>query len=351
MEDARHGFAEKLLAWYDAGHRALPWRETGDPYAIWVSEIMLQQTRAETAAGYYRRFLARFPTVSALAEAPEQDVLKLWEGLGYYTRARNLQAAARRVMSDCSGCLPDTVQGLAALPGIGPYTAGAVAAIAFGRRAAAVDGNVERVVARLRGIRQDVGIPSVRRALRRAAEELVPGDRVSDYTNAMMELGATVCLPGTPDCGACPVAAFCDALEAGDADLLPRKQRGRAPRQEARGVAVVCCAGRVLVQRRLERLLHGMWQFPNALDAADAQGLARALADQGIAAHPLRRLGEARHVFTHIIWQMRIYLFAAETPFELPESLWADAEALRALPIPTAMCAAKQYALACLATP
>ena len=342
-------FARRLLAWYDAGHRALPWRDTDDPYAIWVSEIMLQQTRAETVVGYYHRFLCAFPTVRALAEASPQAVLKCWEGLGYYSRARNLQRAAQQVVQAHGGRMPDTAEGLRALPGIGDYTAGAVAAIAFGRRVAAVDGNVERVVSRACGIREEVTVPSVRRAIRAAAAALVPARRAGDYTNAIMELGACVCVPGTPDCARCPVAALCDAAAAGDADMLPVKQRARMPRTEARGVAVVTCQGRVLVRQRTEKLLGGLWEFPHALGAQDADALGGALAARGVRARWVRALGEARHVFTHIIWEMRLHLFEAEDGQPAPEGMrWVDEAGLEALPVPTALRAARREAMACL---
>jgi len=334
-------FSSALLAWYDAGHRALPWRDTRDPYAIWVSEVMLQQTRAETVIGYYRRFLERFPTVRALAEAPEQELLKAWEGLGYYSRARNLQKAAKRIVAEHGGALPSDAGALATLPGIGPYTAGAIASIAFGRRVAAVDGNVERVIARVAGIREEVTVPSVGRAIRARAAELVPADRPGDFNNALMELGARVCVPGTPDCEACPVRPWCDAHREGDADLLPVKRRVRAPLVEKRGVAIVRWGGQVLVQRRIERMLKGMWQFPNALDAWEPSALLRAL---GLSAEWAGDAGEAKHVFTHRVWEMRLHRFVAQSPAEMPECRWVDAAGLDALPLPTAMRAAKKAA-------
>ena len=334
-------FAAALLAWYDAGHRALPWRDTRDPYAIWVSEVMLQQTRAETVIGYYRRFLERFPTVRALAEAPEQELLKAWEGLGYYSRARNLQRAAKRVVGELGGTLPCTADSLATLPGIGPYTSCAIASIAFGQRVAAVDGNVERVIARVAGIREEVTAPSVAREVRARAGALVPERRAGDFNNAMMELGARVCVPGTPDCEACPVQPWCDAHSEGDADMLPVKRRVRAPLVEKRGVAILRCGGRVLVQRRSERMLHGMWQFPNALNAWEPCELLHALR---LSAEWAGEAGEAKHVFTHRVWEMRLHRFVAQAPMELPEHRWVDAAELDELPLPTAMKAAKRAA-------
>lgn len=334
-------FATALLAWYDAGHRALPWRDTRDPYAIWVSEVMLQQTRAETVIGYYQRFLERFPSVRALAGASEQELLKAWEGLGYYSRARNLQKAAKRVVAEHGGALPSDAVALAALPGIGPYTSSAIASIAFGQRAAAVDGNVERVIARVAGIREEVTIPSVGRAIRAHADGLVPADRPGDFNNALMELGARVCVPGTPDCVACPVRARCDAYREGDADMLPIKRRARTPLVEKRGVAIVRWGERVLVQRRTERMLNGMWQFPNALNASKPDALLGALR---LSADWAGEAGEARHVFTHRVWEMRLYRFVTQAAVEMPECRWANAIELDELPLPTAMSAAKKAA-------
>jgi len=334
-------FPAALLAWYDASHRPLPWRDTRDPYAIWVSEVMLQQTRAETVIGYYLRFLERFPTVHALAEAPEQELLKAWEGLGYYSRARNLQKAAKCIVEEHDGALPFDAHGLQLLPGIGPYTARAIASMAFGQPVAAVDGNVERVIARVAGIREEVAIPSVGRAIRAYADGLVPADRPGDFNNAMMELGARVCVPGTPDCEACPAGDWCDAHRQGDADVLPVKRRIRAPLVEKRGVAIVRCGNQVLVQRRTERLLHGLWQFPNALDAWKPDALLRAL---HLSAKWAGDAGEAKHVFTHRVWEMRLHRFIAQGPEDRIECRWVDAVGLDALPFPTAMRAAKREA-------
>ena len=338
-------FARALLDWYDAGHRALPWRQTRDPYRVWISEIMLQQTRAETAIPYYERFVLRFPDVRALAEAPEEDVLKAWEGLGYYSRARNLQSAARRIVCEYGGELPATSAQLRGLPGIGPYTAGAIASICFGERVAAVDGNVERVVSRLWGVREDVTRPPVRRAIAAHAQSLVPSARTGDFTNAMMELGATVCVPGAPRCLLCPAQAQCDACARGDAQDLPIKKKARPQRVQRMGVAIVRCGGRVLLRQRAERLLGGLWVFPLFEDATQPESLARALADTGMQAAYDAPLGEARHVFTHIIWEMALHALSSPDAPDLPGCRWVDAQALRALPLPTAMKAARIAAL------
>ena len=210
-----------LLAWYRAERRDLPWRRTRDPYAIWVSETMLQQTRVEAVIPYYERFLARFPTVGALATADLDDVLSAWAGLGYYSRARNLKRAAEQVVADHAGCLPAAPDALRELPGIGRYTAGAIASIAFDRPAPIVDGNVARVLARLHGLREPIEQSAVRARLWAEAERLADGPAPGDLNQALMELGARICVPGTPRCDACPVSPFCDARRAGDAASLP----------------------------------------------------------------------------------------------------------------------------------
>ena len=204
-------FSKELLAWHDKNARELPWRGERDAYKIWISEIMLQQTTTQTVKGYYARFLAAFPTVRDLANAPEQEVLKLWEGLGYYSRARNLQKAAKIIANELDGRLPDTVEALKQLPGIGDYTAGAIASMAYNRRELAMDGNLVRVLARLTAEGGCVGETAVKKRLRAAGEALIDADRPGDFNQAMMGLGRLICLPGSPKCGDCPVASYCAA--------------------------------------------------------------------------------------------------------------------------------------------
>lgn len=306
--EAVRSFRRRLLAFYDARARALPWRESTDPYAVWVSEIMAQQTRVETAAPYYRRWLERFPTVTALAEAPLDDVLKSWEGLGYYSRARNLHRAARVVAEELGGEVPGTVDGLRALPGIGDYTAGAIASIAFGRAAPAVDGNVRRVYARL----HDEAEPASADVVRWAASMVDP-DRPGDFNQALMELGATVCVPRGPACGACPVEADCRARAAGTVHDRPAPKKRSAVRREVRAVGVFVRRGeggdRVLLRRRPdEGLLAGLWEFPSVpLGArAGARALAAAVGELarglGLVAGdaPGGALEPVPHAFSHL---------------------------------------------------
>jgi A/G-specific adenine glycosylase len=255
----------KLLAWYDRHQRALPWRDDPDPYRIWISEVMLQQTQVTTVVPYYERFLRRFPTLADLAAAPLDDVLKAWEGLGYYARARNLHAAARQVMADHQGRLPDSYAALRQLPGFGDYTAGAVASIAFGEQVPAVDGNVKRVLTRLFAITDDVTRGATTRHLQSIAAELVPPGRSGDFNQALMELGATLCTSTSPRCLICPVQAECEGLTQGINETLPVKM----PRRERPHYDVTAAVihhrddGHLLIaQRKPDAMLGGLWEFP-----------------------------------------------------------------------------------------
>ena len=305
--------AEALLEWFAAHRRRLPWRENRDPYRVWIAEVMLQQTRVETAIPYYQRFLEQFPTVQALAGAPEVAVLKAWEGLGYYSRARNLQRAAREVVARYGGALPADPRALAALPGIGPYTAGAIAALAFNLPVAAVDGNVLRVMARALGIGEDVSRPAVQRTIAAAVEGLIPPGRAGSFIEALMELGALVCTPKSPRCVACPWQGACVAYRTGQAEFLPRRAARTRPRPVYGAVAVIARGERVLVLRRpAEGLLAGLWEFPWAEAASNEDAgpfLAEAVAgDLGLAVQVERELAPVRHVFSHLEWRLRVFL-------------------------------------------
>lgn len=337
-----------LLPWYDQHKRVLPFRGIRDPYGIWVSEIMLQQTRTETVAGYYTRFLALFPTVSALAAAPEEAVLKAWEGLGYYSRARNLHRAAQVIAAQYGGVFPGDYAAIRALPGVGDYTAAAVSSIAFGLPYPAIDGNLTRVISRVHGIREDVGIPSVKRRIAELAMAHIDRERPGDWNQALMDLGATVCVPGTPDCARCPLAAGCEACAEEDADLLPVRAAAKPPVPVDVGVGLVTCGDRILMQRRDAALLRGLWVFFLMEGDASRESMQKKLRSLGLDAAYKTDLGEARHVFTHRVWNMRLYHFEASEPILLQDFSWVDAEQLRALPLPTAMRAAKKAAEAIL---
>jgi A/G-specific adenine glycosylase len=332
---------DALLRWYRASRRDLPWRRTRDPYAIWISEAMLQQTRVETVVPYWERFLARFPTLRDLAEAPPDDVLGAWAGLGYYSRARNLQRAAREVLERFGGALPEEPEELESLPGIGRYTAGAVASIAFDRPAPVVDGNVARVLARLHGIRDDVGSAAGKERLWQEAAALVAGEAPGDLNQALMELGATLCLPRAPRCGDCPVAGPCAARAAGNAELLPVKAPKRAPRELEGVAALVLRDGKALAVRRPPRgLLGGLWDLPGA-DLAPGEeplaGVARALAEGvGLRVSRARRVGAVDHVFTHRVLQLHVFRTQAR-PGRVRRAgfdahRWVSPEALARLP-------------------
>ena len=330
-----------LLDWYRANRRALPWRETRDPYAIWISEAMLQQTRVETVIPYYERFLRRFPDVEALATADTDDVLGLWAGLGYYSRARNLHKAAQVVAEQHHGTLPDDPDALRALPGVGRYTAGAVASIAFDRPEPVLDGNVKRVLSRLLGVREDVGRPAVERRLWKEAETLARGPSPGDLNQALMELGAMVCTPRAPRCVACPLARRCDARAEGDAESLPVKAKKREPRRvEATSALVVRRAKALAVRRPPEGLLGGLWDLPGGELAGGEEprdGLVRALRERvGLGVEKPQRVGEVEHVFTHR--RLRLHVFRCDTAqgrtrldgFDAHR--WLSTDAMRKLP-------------------
>ena len=342
---SEENFARSVLDWYDRGHRDLPWRRTRDAYRIWVSEIMLQQTRAETVVSYYERFLARYPTVSDLAQAREEELLKCWEGLGYYSRARSLQKAAQVIMREYGGELPASVGQLRALPGIGDYTAGAIAAIAYGIPAAAVDGNVERVICRYEAITDEVGTPAVRRRIAERAQALVPADRPGAFANAMMELGATVCTPRNPACLLCPVRERCRGLAQGIAQELPHKPKKKPQRVERRAVLLILYGDRVLVVRRSEKLLGGLFVFPDVPEESDPAVLCAQMEAQGLPVAYDGLLGHARHVFTHIIWEMDIHALLAERMADVPQGQWVTREELERLPQPTAVKRARALAM------
>jgi A/G-specific adenine glycosylase len=293
-----------LLAWYRRHRRDLPWRRTRDPYAVWVSEVMLQQTQVATVLPYFERWMQRFPSVCALAAASDHDVLREWEGLGYYSRARRLLAGARAVMESHAGRLPDDVDQLRALPGIGPYSAGAIASIGFGRREPVVDGNVVRVLCRLFGLRGDPARAPLKGELWRIARALVPEDAAGDHNQALMELGATLCAPRSPSCDACPVASECAARARGWAAELPELAKRAKPELVHAVAGVVAERGRVLLVKLPEAAPRwaGLWQFPT-LEVAAGDGvesaLRRALREQaGLAIEAGALLTVVRHTVT-----------------------------------------------------
>jgi A/G-specific adenine glycosylase len=311
----RRSARQLLLDWYRANRRDLPWRRTRDPYAIWISEAMLQQTRALAVIPYYERFLARFPDVAALACADLDDVLGAWAGLGYYSRARNLKRAAEVVVREHGGELPAEALALRALPGVGRYTAGAIASIAFDRPEPVVDGNVARVLARLLDLREDVTRPAAARRLWEEAAALVRGPCPGELNQALMELGARLCTPRAPRCPACPLARRCRARRAGDPESLPLRPRRAEPRRVEAVAALLLRRGRTLLVRRPPRgLLGGLWELPGGeLTPRErpAEGLRRALAERvGLRVARLERAGAVEHGFTHR--RLRLHVFRCE---------------------------------------
>ena len=297
-----------MLAWYQQNKRDLPWRRTKEPYRIWLSEIMLQQTRVEAVKPYYARFLDVCPTLEALSELPEEQLMKLWEGLGYYSRARNLQKAACTVMSDFNGEIPHTYEELRRLSGIGEYTAGAIASIAFGQRVPAIDGNVLRVLARLMGSREDIAEPKTKSSWREQRLPLIP-EAAGDFNQALIELGATVCVPnGEAKCAECPMSPYCIACREGLTDEIPVRSAKKPRRIEKKTVLLIRDGDRTaLCKRPPKGLLAGLWELPNR-DGHLSEG---ALIDfiRSIGFEPLRveRIEDAKHIFTHIEWHMIAY--------------------------------------------
>ena len=300
----------RLLPWYDRHRRVLPWRsvpgERPDPYRVWLSEIMLQQTTVAAAGPYFQRFLARFPTVSALAQAPVEDVMHAWSGLGYYARARNLHKAAQAVVADFDGRLPDSEEALLQLPGIGAYTAAAIAAIAFDRRAAAVDGNAERVIARLFAIAEPM--PAAKKTIRARALEIVPDARPGDFAQALMDLGSGICTPVAPKCMLCPLAEMCAARLQGIAERLPARVP-KSVRPTRRGIAfwIVDAKGRVLLRRRPPSgLLGGMMEVPSSAWREGRMDRTSPLKEAPLALDWHRIEGRVRHVFSHFALELTV---------------------------------------------
>ena len=340
--------AAKLLAWYDRHRRDLPWRAPPgcrpDPYRVWLSEIMLQQTTVAAVEGYFGRFLARWPTLEALAGAELDEVLHAWQGLGYYARARNLHKCAKLLARGHGGCFPDSEEELRALPGIGAYTAAAIAAIAFDRPATAVDGNVERVVARLFAVEEP--LPRAKPALRRLAAGLTPDARPGDHVQAIMDLGATVCTPRAPRCGDCPLAQDCAALRAGSAESLPRRET-RAQRPTRYGIAFWATRpdGAVLLRRRPESgLLGGMMEVPST-DWRDTLAGPQALAEAPARADWRPVPGGVRHTFTHFHLELEIVAGVVKD-WRRVEGVWTPVARLGEHALPSVMKKVVRHALA-----
>lgn len=330
----RH-IAERLGEWFEAARRDLPWRRTKDPYAIWLSEVMLQQTRVATVLAYYPRFLERFPTVTALAEADVEEVLGAWSGLGYYRRARALHLGAREVVSRYGGELPEEASELRSVPGIGPYTAGAISSIAFEKREPLVDGNVARVLSRLFGIDVDIRSSKGNRMLWELAEKLVPEEKPGRHNEALMELGATICLPRVPRCGACPLKDVCVAAREGRQEELPVATKKKAPKVVTMAALLAREGGRFLLGQRGERgLFAKMWEPPMMVLPSAGEPVATLEGVFLVELEDARELGEVRHLLTHRELHVRVIaakvreMPAREVPYERLE--WVREEELSA---------------------
>lgn len=300
---------EPLIRWYRENRRDLPWRQQPSPYHVWVSEIMLQQTRVEAVKPYYQRFLAALPAVKDLAEVPEDQLLKLWEGLGYYNRVRNMQKAARQVMADYGGEFPVTYEGIRSLAGIGSYTAGAIASFAYGLPKPAVDGNVLRVIMRLTGDDSDIMKQSTKKQVEEKLEPVIPADAASDFNQGLIELGALVCVPnGQPKCEACPLAGMCRARMEGRIEELPVKTRAKERRIEKRTILVFRDGEKTAIGKRPDKgLLAGMYELPNYPGHMSRKEVAAYSKEIGLMPVRIKKLPEAKHIFSHVEWHMTGY--------------------------------------------
>lgn len=343
---------KSLLKWYDENRRVLPWREEPSPYRVWVSEIMLQQTRVEAVKPYFERFMRELPDIGALAGAGEETLLKLWEGLGYYNRVRNLQQAAIQIQEQYGGEMPSEYEELLKLKGIGSYTAGAVASIAYGKAVPAVDGNVLRVVARLRRDGRLMDDAKVKALVEKDLKEIIPADRPGDFNQAMMETGACICIPnGAPLCESCPLQEICMAHQAGDEREYPRKAAKKPRAVEEKTILIIRDEKRTAVRKRKGKgLLAGMYEFPSMEGFCTAEEVTVYLAEKGIRPLWIRPIQDAKHIFTHREWHMKGYMVRVDgqqpggTGEQLTDWIYIEPEETREkYPIPSAFGAYMKY--------
>ncbi len=322
-----------IVEWYQQNKRILPWREEKNPYLVWVSEIMLQQTKIEAVKEYYARFIAELPTIADLAKVEEEKLLKLWEGLGYYNRARNLKKTAMQIETEYGGAIPTTWEQLKKLPGIGEYTAGAVASICFGEKVPAVDGNVLRVMARLTGSKKNILLTDTKKQVTALLTKIMP-EEAGDFNEGLMELGETVCIPnGSPYCEICPLKTFCIAKAKGETMELPVREKNLCRKKEERTVFLLTKQGKIAIQKRKETgLLSGMYEFPNVLGKLEEKEINQLLETWKLKGKTIVRKGEKKHIFSHVEWHMFVYQI--EVIKENTSFLWVDEEMLE-----------KQYAM------
>lgn len=338
---------EPLLSWFEGHARVLPWREEPTPYRVWVSEIMLQQTRVEAVKPYFERFVTALPDIESLAECDEEALLKLWEGLGYYNRVRNMQIAARTVMEEYGGQLPADYRQLLTLKGIGHYTAGAIASIAYQIPVPAVDGNVLRVISRVTADESDIMKQSVRTEMEKALQEIMPKDRAGAFNQALMELGATVCLPnGAPLCEQCPWKKFCRAKEQQSFDRIPVKSKAKPRKIEEKTIFVIRIGDKVVLNKRPDKgLLAGMYEFPNVPGHLTEEEALKWAKKHRIAPIRIQPLEPAKHIFSHVEWHMIGYVIRVDEWEQTDDSLlFVDVkETEEKYPIPAAFLAYTRY--------
>ncbi len=346
MKENLEQIVQPLLAWFDQNARVLPWRDQPTPYRVWVSEIMLQQTRVEAVKPFYQRFMEALPDVQSLAECPEEKLLKLWEGLGYYNRVRNMQIAARTVMDEYGGQLPEEYAELQKLKGIGSYTAGAIASIAYGKAAPAVDGNVLRVISRVTLSREDILKQSVKRSMEQDILEIMPSDRPGAFNQALMELGAMVCVPnGEPHCVECPLAHLCLAHGQGATGEIPVKAAKKPRRLEDKTVLIIRDGEHLAIHKRPKKgLLSGLYELPNTEGHLSQEEALAWVKEKGFSPIRIRKLEPAKHIFSHVEWHMTAYLVLIEDPQETGEYLFVEPERTEErYPIPAAFAAYTKY--------
>lgn len=328
---------EVLLKWYDVCARSLPWRNDGEPYHVWISEIMLQQTRVEVVKSYYLRFIEKIPTIAALAKADEQTLYKLWEGLGYYSRVRNLQKAAKQIMHAHNGQFPDTYDKIIQLPGIGPYTAGAIASICFGQPTPAVDGNVIRIISRIAAYDEPTDSPLLKKAIISSLSAMYPVNRYGDFTQALMELGAVLCIPnGIPKCHVCPVSVSCKAYQQHVVMDLPIKTPKNEKKIQDITLFVFSCGDKIAIRRRKSQgLLAGLWEFPNVEGCLNDEQAVELAATWNTGPISIQKSIHRTHTFTHIRWNMTCYYIGCSK--EVPLFTWVSQESLTdTYPLPIA---------------
>lgn len=322
---------DKLLQWYDHTARLLPWRDNPSPYRIWISEIMLQQTRVETVKPYFENFMKELPTIQDLTSISDDKLLKLWEGLGYYSRAKNLKKAARIIVEEMDGELPTNVEKLLTLPGIGPYTSGAIASIAFGVRVPAVDGNVLRVMARVTANTGDIKNQKVKKEIGDIVSHILPEKRVGDFNQGLMELGATICIPkGLPKCDQCPIQFVCEGYSQGIESTIPLKSMKKVRKIECKTIFIINNNDNIaLRQRPSDGLLSNLWEFPHVDGHLSLEECKAKMKKMNIVPNHITPLNNSKHLFTHLEWHMIGYLISIENDPKNPEFVWATKDEIK----------------------